>query len=181
MCAHMAKGSDLLSHERYATFFAELHRRLVIANVEAQILSGRANSKHALAIWDYSEIGMEEPLWPVESPDKAEEAGEALPGAVSYETALSLCIRAVDTGKLEIVNGGFTRERRTRRKLRKSGEYDRQTVVCACVHNGRLYCGIAVTSATKGASLLRPFGASKTAPNKEAIAKSPRCFSVELF
>ena len=179
----MGNESNILNHERYASFYQELHCQLVEANCKTQYLSGRTKSgKCAQIVLDYSETAMKKPLWGVESPDNVRIAGETLQGNISYESAISICVQAIETGDIEFINGGFTRERRKRGRSSQNRDHERQTVACAFVYKGRLYCGIAVVGATARASLFRPFGTSKTAiDKKEAMVQSNRCFSVELI
>lgn len=179
----------LFSDRRLADFCARLHWCLVDANSRVLYVltnEGRKSERDkALRLaWDYSDINGQLSLSSDQDRERLEREVETIPGTVSYADALALCSKAVESQEVEIIHGGYVQEKRKpigRRVHRKPLKKTRQAVVCAFTYNGKLWCGVGAVSATQGTCLYRPFGTTGKHPDKQAMAESGKCFSVDVF
>lgn len=203
----MADFIDLLNDDQCAEFCATLHERLAIVNdlvaaretnpvyrfhqrldnreADDRIFTHRLNNP--LDREAFAEIGVTLPISDRKdklSPRDAARSKDKIRrghGTVGYAAALALCKRVVDTGKPELVMGldKLKSPLSTYERLRKVKDKEYQTIVCAFLFEGRLYCGVAFGKTRRGAQFWSVFGRGKTNQERmRAMTRSRYCFSV---
>lgn len=206
----MAGFVDLLTDERCAEFCATLYERLVIVNelvaaketnpvyrfhqrldsreADERIFRHRLNNPidtEALA-----KIGIiipasdrKDKLSPRDE-DRSKAKVRGGRGAVAYAEALALCERVVSIGEPELVMGlnKLKVSQSTLERARKKKDKEFQTIVCAFLFRGRLYCGVAFGKTRKGAQFWSVFGRKGKTDRERMLAmtKSRYCFSVDV-